>query len=366
MASVLQTPMPLALPTLDCGADNYLLGLFVALVIQDRARYRVFRQEHWAVAAVELEPEERTGLVNSDGHTTAVLDVADGALQWLQLAHGTLHVYVAGAGEAEVRQALARIRTAYPVEGPREGPTVPITFWALGQHGPQSFRRKLEVPAWAAIRRNYPAATLGPLEALMRWREPAAGGQLVLWQGPPGTGKTWCLRALASEWRAWCRFEYVCDPDALFERAAYLTQVLLEDGSTEAALIEPPGSVVASAPWRCLVLEDTGELLATDAKAELGQALSRLLNVVDGLLGQGLRVLLLITTNEALTQLHPAVTRPGRCLYQVNFEPFAPEDAAHWLGEPTRRTATLAELYHRLQAFPLERKPRAGAGFIGP
>jgi ATP-dependent 26S proteasome regulatory subunit len=76
-----------------------------------------------------------------------------------------------------------------------------------------------------------------------------------------------------------------------------------------------------------LVLEDTGELLSIDAKERAGQGLSRLLNAVDGLLGQGSRVLLLITTNEELGALHPAVTRPGRCASQVEFFPLSPVEA---------------------------------------
>ena len=36
------------------------------------------------------------------------------------------------------------------------------------------------------------------------------------------------------------------------------------------------------------MLEDTGELLDPDAKTVIGQGLSRFLNVVDGLIGQGL------------------------------------------------------------------------------
>jgi hypothetical protein len=47
------------------------------------------------------------------------------------------------------------------------------------------------------------------------------------------------------------------------------------------------------------------------------QALSRLLNLTDGLLGQGRKVLVAITTNEDLTRLHPAVVRPGRCLARI-------------------------------------------------
>lgn len=37
--------------------------------------------------------------------------------------------------------------------------------------------------------------------------------------------------------------------------------------------------------WKIVVLEDAGEFLAPDAKHLKGQALSRLLNVCDGVLG---------------------------------------------------------------------------------
>ena len=48
-----------------------------------------------------------------------------------------------------------------------------------------------------------------------------------------------------------------------------------------------PAEVEGSEAWRLLVLEDTGELLTPDAKTVIGQGLSRFLNVVDGLIGQG-------------------------------------------------------------------------------
>jgi len=58
---------------------------------------------------------------------------------------------------------------------------------------------------------------------------------------------------------------------------------------------------------------------------------------------------LLITTNEELSRLHPALTRPGRCLAQVAFGPFSPAEAVAWRGDDDRpaprRPMTLAELY---------------------
>ena len=66
------------------------------------------------------------------------------------------------------------------------------------------------------------------------------------------------------------------------------------------------------------MLEDCDELIRAEAKQGAGQNLARLLNLTDGLVGQGLDVLVCITTNEELSRLHPAVTRPGRCLAQIH------------------------------------------------
>jgi SpoVK/Ycf46/Vps4 family AAA+-type ATPase len=168
---------------------------------------------------------------------------------------------------------------------------------------------------------------------------PRGRGQLILWYGAPGTWKTYSLRALAWQWRAWCVFHYVTDPETLFGRPDYMLQVILEDEYDEEH----------DKKWKLLILEDTGELLAADAKAQTGQGLSRLLNVVDGIIGQGLRVIVLVTTNDDLRQLHPAVSRPGRCLAKIEFVPFTPDEAEAWLTrngvEGDATAGTLATLF---------------------
>jgi hypothetical protein len=119
--------------------------------------------------------------------------------------------------------------------------------------------------------------------------------------------------------------------------------------------------------WRLLMLEDSGEFLTMDAKARTGQALSRFLNVVDGLIGQGWRLLVLVTSTEALGTLHPAVSRPGRCVQKIRFQPFTTVEANAWLARygETRSmgdtSRTLAELYARLHGEEaVERPPIAG------
>lgn len=90
--------------------------------------------------------------------------------------------------------------------------------------------------------------------------------------------------------------------------------------------------------------------MSVSARSEAGQGLSRVLNLTDGLLGQGSKCILLVTTNEPLGRLHPAVTRPGRCWATVEFGPLSAGEATAWLGarevsrEVTRPTP-LADLF---------------------
>jgi ATPase family associated with various cellular activities (AAA) len=106
--------------------------------------------------------------------------------------------------------------------------------------------------------------------------------------------------------------------------------------------------------------EDCDELIRGEAKQHSGQALSRLLNLTDGLLGQGRKVIVAITTNEDLARLHPAVVRPGRCLARIEVPALPLGQAQTWLGTSLgipADGATLAELY-ALRANRLDTVPR--------
>ena len=367
-------------------------ALFLARVL-DEGR-RELRTERWATSARSLD-ELGTPLLRSSGDEgeTVVLE-RDGVLVLVGLHGGFVYAQAAGENEAATTGALAELRELLPAPEPVATQDVPVVFWTYSTHGPLPSVRKIAVPEWEEIRANYSASTQADLDAIMRDFRPAHGGQLVLWHGEAGTGKTFALRALAWEWREWCQLHYVVDPDTFFgEHADYLMTVLMQSGGMGAhvgMLMAMHGAPVVSrnivsystdfdedydelddevelddeeeslggrrrAPhWRLLVLEDTGELLRPDAKSIIGQGLSRFLNVVDGLIGQGLRVLVLVTTNETIETLHPAVARPGRCAANIEFEPLTETEArtwldAHGLAADGSAPRLLASLYAQLE-----------------
>jgi hypothetical protein len=149
------------------------------------------------------------------------------------------------------------------------------------------------------------------------------------------------------EWSTWCSSQYIADPERFFADPGYISEVLTRpilstDGPTFNAASEP------DARWRLIVAEDSDEYLRASARHDAGAGLGRLLNLADGVLGQGFNTLVLLTTNEELHRIHPALTRPGRCLARVEFTRFTLTEARCWLPDGCDvpdRDLTLAELY---------------------
>jgi hypothetical protein len=314
-------------------------GLFAAAVLDRRLPHVTRDQFPGSALPEKLARLGEPVLVRVDrasDEVEALLGLAGGSLAWVDAGYGNVYVEVAGTTREEVNEAAGIVRRALESTAP-EADTVSVAFWMQGNRGGDVRVREIEAPSFDTIGQNYTRPVREALQRLLLAQAPERG-RLILWRGEPGTGKSHALRALIRAWASWCSAHFIVDPEELFGHAgAYMLDVLTWDGDDDDK-------------WRLVILEDSGELIASDARTVAGQALSRLLNVTDGLLGQGTRTLVLITTNEPVKHLHQATRRPGRCLADVEFAALSTDEANTWLkthGESRRvdRPTTIAELY---------------------
>ncbi|MFI8964188.1 DUF5925 domain-containing protein [Streptomyces sp. NPDC053493] len=263
------------------------------------------------------------------------------------------------ATDPELAERVLKEATDGARDEPEPQPeNVTMGFWYVSpRRGPYRTTRQIGAGTWEEIRPNYTAPVADAMDRLMAVTPEDISGRLLLLHGPPGTGKTSALRTLARSWRDWCQVDCVLDPERLFSDVGYLMDIAIgEDEGT------------AKGRWRLLLLEDCDELIRGEAKHAAGQALSRLLNLTDGLLGQGRNVLVAVTTNEDLERLHPAVVRPGRCLARIEVGRLTRPEAVRWLGREDgvgRDGATLAELFALRRGTPAAGMPEPRSAEAG-
>lgn len=293
---------------------------------------------------------------------------------YLYVGENSLVARVFSKDQKLSNEVLEKLKKMWPKsEVDEKEDIIEVAFWMNTDSGAKSGQRFLDVVKFKDVQENYEQETRDILETLMDFK-PTRSGQIFLFSGTPGTGKTYAIRALMNSWKLWADIHYVMDPVTFFEKPEYITKVLFQasDAQPKTKIKEtsPSSGVFANIGtsvvkgWKVVLLEDVGEILQKDAKHKIGQGWPILTNITDGLIGQSMRVLFVMTTNEKLTDLHEAINRPGRCAVSHEFKKFSANEASKWLvkrghkDKISQQDYSLAEMYNEMEKFQISVKKK--------
>jgi SpoVK/Ycf46/Vps4 family AAA+-type ATPase len=263
---------------------------------------------------------------NQDNFEARIYSLDNASVMHLIGSRGEIDVTLNADTEETLNRIIEKVQEVFPKkEPPKNEQAIDMDFWYMTTE-PNNVTRKIEVPCWEQVKGNYTPGIQADVEELLKIKKPTNEGKLIIFNGLPGCGKTFLLRTLLWEWRDWAKGDFVLDPEVLFSSPSYLLSLVLDMESDFES-----GEKKKESKWRILILEDADNYISTTAKTEYGQQVSRLLNLLDGLVGQGLNIMVVLTANEEHHKIHDAIKRPGRCLKSMEFDGFSREQAITWL-----------------------------------
>lgn len=266
-----------------------------------------------------------------------------------------LDVYAESPAKAEA--LMAELITDYGRDATPSTPQPRIGILNQGRYGLEVER--IPVTASQAVSRDQLDLYYG--DGMAAWVNEWIGALdsrrygLTLLTGAPGTGKTTLLRSLA-HWLAASHVFY-------FMPAARFPSV--ESGEIVTFFARDSR---LSKLRKVLILEDAESVLQR-REDNNREKVATLLNLTDGMLGDALGLHVICTLNSELSDLDPALLRPGRLVAHRDFCPLTSEEAgrlarALGLNSPTAAQISLAELFNPASSKSISpRAPRRVMGF---
>ena len=193
-----------------------------------------------------------------------------------------------------------------------------VAFRMLGSQGISETTRPIERIDWESSTHNYPEEIQPTLQALVEMEGTPRSGKAIVFHGEPGTGKSTMLRQLADAWKDWADFVYIVDHGTFFTNKEYMFETVVKQRVTDGRV-------------KIYIVEDASQFLGKHSTETHESGVGALLNMTDGLLGQGLDFMFILTSNLPIGEMNEALTRPGRMFTQVEFRPLNSKEARAWL-----------------------------------
>lgn len=202
-------------------------------------------------------------------------------------------------------------------------------------------RFEIKLPGEVDVPMNYGEEAAAKFDKILSLMDSGRNG-LVLFSGEPGTGKSTFIKMLATRtdkkviYLSSSSAEHLTNPEFLSFMMRHRNSVLL--------------------------LEDAEKVLRSRDEQD-NSAISNLLNVTDGILGDCLNVMVIATFNISREKIDSALVRKGRLLVEHHFEPLSADMANRLLekvGSDRRVTepTSLAEIYNPDDNFHEEEEQR--------
>lgn len=197
-------------------------------------------------------------------------------------------------------------------------------------HGFDTTELKISNPK-LDLTKNYNHDLLPMHENLLQKLKQKDKSGLILFHGVPGTGKTTYIRHLM----------YKISKPVIFIPPNLAGD--LDSPSVISLLLENRNSV--------FVIEDAEQLLVS-RDAHHNSCISLILNLTDGILGEGLGIQVIATFNTDLSNIDKALLRKGRLLALYDFKALSIEKSKNLLSDlgepahPVNTPMTLADIYN--------------------